>query len=226
MHLVFNNAGVGAGGLLWENSLADWEWVLGVNLWGVIHGIRSFTPRMLEAARRDPGYHGHIVNTASVAGLLSPPNMGVYNVSKHAVVTLSETLYQDLQLTEPRIGVSVLCPAFVPTGIAHSHRNRPPELTNPEPATSSQRLAQEVALLADRIDVTEEITRLRAHMAEFSRLCNVDTVAGRQLDFLTQELNREVNTIGSKAQSSEVAARIVAMKAELERLREQIQNVE
>mgnify|MGYP002149416267 CR=1 FL=1 len=89
-----------------------------------------------------------------------------------------------------------------------------------------QRLAQEVALLADRIDVTEEITRLRAHMAEFSRLCNVDTVAGRQLDFLTQELNREVNTIGSKAQSSEVAARIVAMKAELERLREQIQNVE
>jgi uncharacterized protein (TIGR00255 family) len=89
-----------------------------------------------------------------------------------------------------------------------------------------QRLAQEVALLADRIDVTEEITRLRAHMAEFSRLCNVDTVAGRQLDFLTQELNREVNTIGSKAQSSEVAARIVAMKAEIERLREQIQNVE
>lgn len=89
-----------------------------------------------------------------------------------------------------------------------------------------QRLAQEVALLADRIDVTEEITRLRAHMAEFSRLCNGDAVAGRQLDFLTQELNREVNTIGSKAQSSEVAARIVAMKAELERLREQIQNVE
>lgn len=143
VHLVFNNAGVGAGGLLWENSLADWEWVLGVNLWGVIHGIRSFTPRMIEAARRDPGYHGHIVNTASVAGLLSPPNMGVYNVSKHAVVTLSETLYQDLQLTEPRIGVSVLCPAFVPTGIAQSHRNRPPELANPEPATPSQRLAQE-----------------------------------------------------------------------------------
>lgn len=89
-----------------------------------------------------------------------------------------------------------------------------------------QRLAQEVALLADRIDVSEEITRLRAHMSEFSRLCNGDAVAGRQLDFLTQELNREVNTIGSKAQSAEVAARIVAMKAELERLREQIQNVE
>jgi NAD(P)-dependent dehydrogenase (short-subunit alcohol dehydrogenase family) len=143
VHLVFNNAGVGAGGLLWESSLADWEWVLGVNLWGVIHGVRSFTPRMIEEARRDPGYHGHIINTASVAGLLSPPNMGVYNVSKHAVVALSETLYQDLQLTEPRLGVSVLCPAFVPTGIAQSHRNRPPELKNPEPVTPSQRQAQE-----------------------------------------------------------------------------------
>lgn len=89
-----------------------------------------------------------------------------------------------------------------------------------------QRLAQEVALLADRLDVSEEITRLRAHMAEFLRLCQGDALAGRQLDFLTQELHREVNTIGSKSQSAEVAARIVAMKAELERLREQIQNVE
>jgi uncharacterized protein (TIGR00255 family) len=89
-----------------------------------------------------------------------------------------------------------------------------------------QRLAQEVALLADRLDVSEEITRLRAHMAEFTRLCQGDALAGRQLDFLTQELHREVNTIGSKSQSAEVAARIVAMKAELERLREQIQNVE
>jgi uncharacterized protein (TIGR00255 family) len=89
-----------------------------------------------------------------------------------------------------------------------------------------QRLAQEVALVADRLDVSEEITRLRAHMAEFSRLCHGDAQAGRQLDFLTQELHREVNTIGSKSQSAEVAARIVAMKAELERLREQIQNVE
>ncbi len=89
-----------------------------------------------------------------------------------------------------------------------------------------QRLAQEVALLADRLDVTEEVTRLRAHMTEFTRLCHGDDLAGRQLDFLTQELHREVNTIGSKSQSAEVAARIVAMKAELERLREQIQNVE
>lgn len=89
-----------------------------------------------------------------------------------------------------------------------------------------QRLVQEAALIADRMDVSEEITRLRTHLAEFARLCQAEAVAGRQLDFLTQELNREVNTIGSKAQSAEIAARIVAMKAELERLREQIQNVE
>ncbi len=124
-HFVFNNAGVGAGGLVWENTLADWEWVLGVNLMGVVHGVRLFTPMMLEAAKADPAYEGHIVNTASMAGLLAPPNMGVYNVSKHAVVALSETLYQDLALVTEQIHCSVLCPYFVPTGIAASHRNRP-----------------------------------------------------------------------------------------------------
>ena len=142
VHLLFNNAGVGAGGLIWENTVQDWEWVLGVNLWGVVHGIRTFTPLMLQGMRADPDYFGHIVNTSSIAGLLSPPGLGVYNVSKHAVVTLSETLYHDLRLIEARIGVSVLCPAFVPTGIAHSHRNRPPELTNKEPPTQSQLRAQ------------------------------------------------------------------------------------
>ena len=127
-HLVFNNAGVGSGGLIWENTLKDWEWVLGVNVMGVAHGVRVFTPMMLEAAGRDPAYRGHIVNTASMAGLLSPPNMGVYNVSKHAVVSLSETLYQDLSLVTDQIGASVLCPFFVPTGITRSQRNRPLEL--------------------------------------------------------------------------------------------------
>jgi NAD(P)-dependent dehydrogenase (short-subunit alcohol dehydrogenase family) len=127
-HFVFNNAGVAAGGLVWENSVQDWEWVLGVNLWGVIHGVRLFTPMMLEAARKDPAYQGHIVNTASMAGLLAPPNMGVYNVSKHAVVALSETLYQDLALVTDQISASVLCPFFVPTGISQSERNRPGEL--------------------------------------------------------------------------------------------------
>ncbi|MBI3100155.1 MAG: SDR family oxidoreductase [Burkholderiales bacterium] len=140
-HLVFNNAGVGSGGLIWENSVQDWEWVLGVNLMGVVHGVRVFTPMMLEAARKDPAWHGHIVNTASMAGLLTPPNMGVYNVSKHAVVSLSETLYQDLSLVSDQVGASVLCPYFVPTGINDSHRNRPGALAADKP-TRSQLIGQ------------------------------------------------------------------------------------
>ena len=124
-HFVFNNAGVGAGGLIWENTVKDWEWVLGVNLWGVINGVRCFTPMMLAESRRNPAYQGHIVNTASMAGLLTAPNMGVYNVSKHAVVALTETLYQDLQLVTDHVSTSVLCPYFVPTGIDKSDRNRP-----------------------------------------------------------------------------------------------------
>ena len=124
-HLLFNNAGVGSGGLIWENTAQDWEWVFGVNVMGVAHGVRVFTPLMLAAAARDPLWRGHIVNTASMAGLVNPPNMGVYNASKHAVVSLSETLYQDLALVTDQISASVLCPFFVPTGIAMSHRNRP-----------------------------------------------------------------------------------------------------
>jgi NAD(P)-dependent dehydrogenase (short-subunit alcohol dehydrogenase family) len=126
-HFVFNNAGVGSGGLIWENSLKDWEWVVGVNIMGVAHGVRVFTPMMLQASKKDPAYQGHIVNTASMAGLLNAPNMGVYNVSKHAVVALSETLYQDLRLVTDQVSASVLCPFFVPTGISQSHRNRPEE---------------------------------------------------------------------------------------------------
>ena len=137
VHLLFNNAGVGAGGFIWENSESDWQWVLGVNLWGVIHGVRHFVPRMLAG-----GEAGHIVNTASVAGLLAPPNMGVYNVSKHAVVAYTETLYQDLKLAGSQLGVSVLCPAYVPTGIAASFRHRPAEFASDAPPTASQRTAQ------------------------------------------------------------------------------------
>jgi NAD(P)-dependent dehydrogenase (short-subunit alcohol dehydrogenase family) len=140
-HLVFNNAGVGSGGLVWENSVQDWEWVLGVNVMGVVHGVRLFTPMMLEAAQHDPAYRGQIFNTASLAGLLAPPNMGIYNVSKHAVVSLSETLYQDLALVTDQIGASVLCPYFVPTGISHSERNRPAALADEKP-TKSQLIGQ------------------------------------------------------------------------------------
>ena len=148
VHLVFNNAGVGSGGLVWENTEADWEWVLGVNLWGVIHGVRIFTRLMLECAKRDPQYEGHIVNTASMAGLLNAPTLGVYNVSKHAVVSLSESLYHDLQLVGAPIGASVLCPYFVPTGISQSHRNRPDDVKMDGAPTASQLVAQAMTVKA------------------------------------------------------------------------------
>jgi NAD(P)-dependent dehydrogenase (short-subunit alcohol dehydrogenase family) len=136
VHLLFNNAGVGAGGFVWENSANDWAWVFGVNVMGVAHGVRVFTPIMLR--QNEPG---HIVNTASVAGLLSPPGMGVYNASKHAVVSLTETLYHDLRNTGAPVGCSLLCPAFVPTGIADAERSRPAALRNEAAPTRSQQAA-------------------------------------------------------------------------------------
>ena len=142
-HFVFNNAGVAVGGLIWEHSAQDWAWVIGVNLMGVAHGVRVFTPLMLAAAQADADYEGQIVNTASMAGLVNPPNMGAYNVSKHAVVSLSETLYQDLALVTEQISASVLCPFFVPTGIGSSQRNRPDGSgSGSGQATASQRAAQ------------------------------------------------------------------------------------
>jgi NAD(P)-dependent dehydrogenase (short-subunit alcohol dehydrogenase family) len=158
VHLLFNNAGVGTAGLVWESTEADWDWVLGVNLWGVIHGVRVFTPMMLEAARRDPGYEGHIVNTASMAGLLVPPVMGAYNVSKHAVVALSETLYHDLRLVDAPVRASVLCPYFVPTDIAHAERHRPGELRHDAPPTRSQQAGQalvEHAVAAGKVSAAD-----------------------------------------------------------------------
>lgn len=118
-HLLFNNAGVGGGGPIWEQSEADWEWLLGVNLWGVIHGMRIFTPLMIAQGE------GHIVNTASIAGLISAPGTSTYTVSKHAVVALSEVLYGDLRNAGADVGVSVLCPSFVNTKIYDFERNRP-----------------------------------------------------------------------------------------------------
>jgi NAD(P)-dependent dehydrogenase (short-subunit alcohol dehydrogenase family) len=158
IHLVFNNAGVGAGGLIWESTQHDWEWVLGVNLWGVIHGVRVFTPIMLASEKSDPTFQGHIVNTASMAGLLTPPAMGVYNVSKHAVVALTETLFHDLSLVESGLGVSVLCPYFVPTGISQSESVRPSDAKPAEPATRSQQLSQamlEKAVTAGKVSAAE-----------------------------------------------------------------------
>lgn len=143
--LLFNNAGVTAGGLVWESSEKDWDWVLGVNLHGVIHGVRVFTPLMLAAAASDPSYQGHIVNTASMAGLLTAPAMGVYGVSKHAVVALSESLYQDLSLVTEQVHCSVLCPSYVTTAIGQSDRNRPEHLANEAAMTKSQLAARAIS---------------------------------------------------------------------------------
>jgi NADP-dependent 3-hydroxy acid dehydrogenase YdfG len=136
VHLLFNNAGVGSGGFVWESSANDWQWMFGVNVMGVAHGVRVFTPIMLRQC--EPA---HIVNTASVAGLLSPPSMAVYNASKHAVVALTETLYHDLRAVGGEVDCSLLCPAFVPTGIADAERSRPAALANDAALTPSQIVA-------------------------------------------------------------------------------------
>jgi NAD(P)-dependent dehydrogenase (short-subunit alcohol dehydrogenase family) len=120
VHLLCNNAGVGAGSTVWESAIADWEWVLGVNLWGVIYGVKTFVPRMIAQDTEC-----HIVNTASIAGLIAGPMMGIYNVSKHGVVALSETLVHELAERQAKVKISVLCPGYVNTRIMESARNRP-----------------------------------------------------------------------------------------------------
>jgi NAD(P)-dependent dehydrogenase (short-subunit alcohol dehydrogenase family) len=137
LHVLCNNAGVGGGGgAIWELSTLDWQWVLGVNLWGVIHGVRVFGKHLVAQNE------GYIVNTASVAGLTSNAGLGPYNVSKHGVVTYSETLFAELKARKSAVGVSVLCPAFVATKIHDSDRNRPVDLKNPPKSLSPERLAQ------------------------------------------------------------------------------------
>ena len=126
VHIVCNNAGVGSGGISWSQPLEDWEWVIGVNLWSVIYGVRTFVPIMLEQHTE-----GHIVNTASMAGLVSSPFMSVYDVTKHGVVTLSESLHHELAMQGAQVKVSVLCPGFVKTNIIDSERNRPAEFEKP-----------------------------------------------------------------------------------------------
>ncbi|MBP6252508.1 MAG: SDR family oxidoreductase [Rubrivivax sp.] len=166
-HFVFNNAGVGAGGLVWEQDAADWDWVLGVNLFGVAHGVRAFTPMMLAAAAADPAYVGHIANTASMAGLVSMPNMGVYNASKAAVVSLTETLFHDLSLITTQVHAHLLCPFFVPTGIHRSERNRPGGPA--APATRSQQIAaamSEKAVTRGKVTAAQVAQRVFDAMVE------------------------------------------------------------
>jgi len=124
VHILCNNAGVfGDFAPLWKQSLKDWEWVLGVNLWGVIHGIKAFVPIML-----DQGEEGHLVNTASLAGLFSMPLVSLYHVTKGAIISLSESLYHELSLQNAKLKVSVLCPGMVKTKFMESERNRPTHL--------------------------------------------------------------------------------------------------
>lgn len=162
VHLLCNNAGVFAGGLSWDAPLADWHWVLGVNLFGVLHGLRSFVP-LLEAH----GEEAHIVNTASMAGLLSPPFSAPYTVSKHAVVALSEALFHELTLRRSRVGVSVLCPEAVATRIGESERNRAPDAspvaTTPEQALALAALRQSLASgLAPEVMAERVVAAVRA----------------------------------------------------------------
>jgi len=143
VHLLFNNAGVAAGTTVWESSLADWQWVLGVNLWGVIHGMHFFVPRMLAQDSE-----GHIVNTASSAGLVASSGLGIYKVSKHGVVTLSETLALELAARGTKLKASVLCPEWVNTRIIDAERNRPQALQN---APQEQHTSPETAAMAEMV---------------------------------------------------------------------------
>ena len=130
LHVACNNAGVSGGGLSWEIDLETWRWILDVDLWGVIHGVRTFTPLIIASGG------GHIVNTASMAGLTSNAGMTPYNVAKHGVVTLSETMYVELQMTHPEVGVSVLCPGWVRTRINESRTQ--PSRSDGRPGSRSE----------------------------------------------------------------------------------------
>ena len=165
VHVVCNNAGVAPLGAVWEAAESDWRWALGVNLWGVIHGVRVFTPILLEQ-----GDEGHIVNTASVAGFIAPPGMGVYNVTKHAVVALSETLHHDLAARGAKLRCSVVCPAFFASGIADSERSRP------------------AALAADRAK-SDEVRALAAMLrkATQSGRLSAEDIAAQVLDAVREE---------------------------------------
>ncbi|MFK7898810.1 MAG: SDR family NAD(P)-dependent oxidoreductase [Myxococcota bacterium] len=158
VHVVCNNAGVFAGGLTWDAIGTDWEWVMGVNVYGILHGIRAFVPILLE--QNEPG---HIVNTCSMAGLINTPLSGAYNVSKHAALSLTETLYHELQTKDTPVGCSALCPELINTGIGRSDRNRPAHLKRPDGAgTPEQEMVENVigASVASGIPPAEMANRV------------------------------------------------------------------
>jgi len=192
IHVACNNAGVGGGGLSWEAPLDTWEWVLGVNMWGVINGVRAFVPILIQQPE------AHVVNTASVAGLVAGPYMGPYNASKYAVVAISETLHHELAIVAPHVKVSVLCPGWVRTRIADSARNRP-GTESPDTAPSSA-FAQVMQSLIDRGmapgDVAAKV--LRAIRAEqFWIMPHDDTE-----DFWTRFVNERAEALVARTNPS------------------------
>jgi NAD(P)-dependent dehydrogenase (short-subunit alcohol dehydrogenase family) len=158
VHVLCNNAGVVKRARIWDLTLDDWNWVLGVDLWGVIHGIRAFVPRMLAG-----GEPGHVVNTASVAGLLAIPNLGAYGAAKSAVVSVSETLQLDLDAAGAPIGVSVLCPGFIPTRITESGRNRPAALADAAAPPPTPRTTATVHPTMDAAEVADQVVAAVRH---------------------------------------------------------------
>jgi NAD(P)-dependent dehydrogenase (short-subunit alcohol dehydrogenase family) len=175
VHLLFNNAGVGGGGNAWDATQKDWDWVLGVNLWSVIYGLRVFVPQMI--AQDEPC---HIVNTASVAGLIGGSTNALYSVTKHGVVALTENLDVDLKAAEAKIGCSVLCPGFVNTNIFDSGRNRPSSLANEEEAAPPTPEDEQ------RIAMFREILRQGMQPAEIADIV-FDSIRNNRLYILTHD---------------------------------------
>jgi NAD(P)-dependent dehydrogenase (short-subunit alcohol dehydrogenase family) len=174
-HLLFNNAGVGGGGNSWNATQKDWDWVFGVNLWSVIYGLRVFVPQMI--AQETPC---HIVNTASIAGIIGGSTNALYSVTKHGVVALTENLSVDLKAEDTNIGCSVLCPGFVNTNIFNSGRNRPADLANredPQPLTPEDE---------QRIAMFQEILRQGMQPAEIAEIV-FDAIRGDRLYILTHD---------------------------------------
>lgn len=173
-NLLFNNAGISVAGPAWMNTLEDWQWSIGVNLMGVVHGIHSFVPRMLEK-----GEPGHVINTASIAGLVTVLGSATYCATKHAVVALSECLDHDLRQAKASIGVSVLCPGFVQTGIADSERNRPAHLADANPLSATYLTQAKKAMAASPVTVDDVVQ------------ATLNAIRERRFYILTHPLSRE-----------------------------------
>ena len=189
VHLLFNNAGVGAGTTIWESTLADWQWVIGVNLWGVINGIRTFVPIMLAQDTEC-----HIVNTASIAGLLSYHPVSAYQVTKHAIVALSEHLYYSLAQKKAKIKTSVLCPGWVKTRILDAGRNRPAELQN-EPVNVSMKPEEQAVMLFFSQEVEAGMPPIQVADYVFNAIINEQFYILTHPDFIPEIQKRMDNIL-------------------------------